>query len=79
MKRNEILTIVALVSFLFFIAAWGILSISVIPEKNVEVLSITRDQQVFRKMWQYRVLLPDSTVVVYRSNDIFKVGDKIKI
>lgn len=53
--------------------------VTVDPVQKVEILSIEIRDHAFKKQYQYRVLLPDSTVGTYWSNDIYYVGDKIKI
>jgi hypothetical protein len=69
-------------------AALGILLIIIMtigctdpqPEKiTVTVLSGTKNSPVYVYHYQYRVLLKDSTVTTYFTNEVFLPGDKIKI
>jgi len=57
----------------------SVASEKVVSEKTVIILSQEREFQMGRKAYQYRIMLPDSTIAIYRSNDILYVGDKIKI
>jgi hypothetical protein len=80
MKTKAVIYFIIALIFTFGII--GIFSVSVTPEVpkvKAEILSVEREYQICRKNFQYRIMLPDSTIAIYRSNDILYVGDKIKI